>query len=209
MREYYYSERPIKDIIKLMQAVKVGEEKNIKIVQSALRMKTPIDLKNLFPFEYYFFTPKDKSHRETIMSEDQLFYSEIFSYLEPTLRDLVSSENALELGKIIYISLKYDKEYERKVHLFALQKLLESDPPEPNFKAQSEEYLSMLFKSTKFIIGHYSEILDSCATPEVRHLISQRLLEFLRLRRPEQLLGPDDEQQIAGAIADIESRQYE
>lgn len=158
MREYYYSDRPIKDIIKLMQAAKVGEEKNIKIVQSALRVNTPIDIKHLFQFEYYFYAPSLRSQQAN-MTEDQMFYSEIFNYLEPVLRDLVNNENALELGKIIYISLKYDKWYEHKVHFFALEKLLSADPVEPNLAAQAEEYLSKLFTSTKFILGHYQQIL--------------------------------------------------
>ena len=66
MRQYYESNRDIHSIIKLMQAAKIGEDKNIKIVQSALRIRTPIDpidIKQLFSFDYYFFVPEQASPR--------------------------------------------------------------------------------------------------------------------------------------------------
>jgi hypothetical protein len=42
---------------------------------------------------------------------------------------MITYENVLELSKTIYISLKYEKEFEYKIYLFALEKLLVGHPP--------------------------------------------------------------------------------
>ena len=64
LKEYYQSDRDISSFIKLLQGLKLAEDRNIKIVQSALRVNTPnIDLKKLFRFDFYFYTP------DTVLSD--------------------------------------------------------------------------------------------------------------------------------------------
>lgn len=49
----------------------------------------------------------------------------------PVLRDMVTVDNVLELSKIIYISLKYEKEFEYRIYLLVLEKLIKSQLPLP------------------------------------------------------------------------------
>ena len=161
MRLYYESDRDIHSIIKLMQAAKIGEDKNIKIVQSALRIRTPtdpIDIKQLFNFDYYFFVPDQASPREEeTTSKEGYFYWQIFNYLTPVLRNIVTAENVLELSKIFYISLKYEKEFEYRIYLLVLEKLIANQPAllPTKFSNLAEEYITKMSISRKFLFAHY------------------------------------------------------
>lgn len=182
MRQYYESDRNIHSIIKLMQAAKIGEDKNIKIVQSALRIQTPVDIKQLFSFDYYFFVPDHSSREDEAARKEGHFYWEIFNYLTPVLRDMVTAENVLELSKIIYISLKYEKEFEYRIYLLVLEKLIANEPsvPSAKFTTLADEYITKMSISRRFLLNHYAEILNMCRSQDILEAIRQKLLLVLK-----------------------------
>ena len=79
LKEYYYTDREIGTFIKLLQGLKLGEERNIKIVQSAMRVNTPnINLKKLFKFDFYFYTANESTLSVEPKTSSCEFYSKIF-----------------------------------------------------------------------------------------------------------------------------------
>lgn len=111
LKEYYYTDHDVGTFIKLLQGLKLGEERNIKIVQSAMRVNTPnIDLKKLFKFDFYFYSPDSVVSRDNALSSSE-FYSKIFEYLVPSIMELMRYDTWLMLSKIVCVSLKFEKEY--------------------------------------------------------------------------------------------------
>lgn len=78
LKEYYLTDRDLGSFIKLLQGLKLGEERNIKIVQSAMRVHTPnVDLKKLFKFDFYFYCPESVLSADSKTSSSE-FYARIF-----------------------------------------------------------------------------------------------------------------------------------
>lgn len=93
----------------------------------------------------------------------------------------------MELSKIIYISFKYEKWFEFKIFLFALEKLICSrdEIAATSFNNLMDEYLSKMAMSTKFILKHYKEILDAClVNKEYLPLVRDKLLSTLKRKDP-------------------------
>lgn len=53
----YYNKVSITKFVKLMETILVVDYRNIKMAQSALRIVSDFDLKQLFTFDFFFFTP--------------------------------------------------------------------------------------------------------------------------------------------------------
>ena len=111
---------------------------------------------------------------------------------------MVTADNVLELSKIIYISLKYEKEFEYRIYLLVLEKLVSSEPPvsPAKFNTLSEEYIGKMSISRRFLLSHYREILKMCPSQDTLEVIRQKLLMVLRRKDAKDASQETVDQQV-------------
>lgn len=85
------------------------------------------------------------------------------------------------LSKIICVSLKFEKEYEYKVIIFALESFLaDYESASSHFEENLDEFLSKLAVSSVFLAKHYREPLAACESVDVWRCYLEKVLECLK-----------------------------
>ena len=102
--------------------------------------------------------------------------------------------------------MKFEKEYEYKVIMFALENFLKGyESVSSHFEESLDEFLSKLSASSVFLAKHYREPLVSCVSIDVWRCYFEKILNCLRSDQSISRLEYEQREMVERTIEDIES----